>query len=63
MRMPLVSPRENGALCPGDPWDRGHVRGDLGVSGVVWVLLSVAWKSKVPRQDVKASTPLIPGPL
>ena len=41
MRMPLVSHRENGALCPADPWDRRHSRGDLGVSGVVWALLSV----------------------
>lgn len=38
MRMPLVSPREKGALCPRDPRDMGHVSGDLGVSEVVWVL-------------------------
>lgn len=38
MRMPLVSPRENGALCPRDPRDMGHLRGDLGVSEAVWAL-------------------------
>ncbi|TNN65000.1 hypothetical protein EYF80_024739 [Liparis tanakae] len=32
MRMPLVSPGENGALCPGDPRDVEHFRGDFGVN-------------------------------
>lgn len=32
------SPRENDALCPGNPWDREHLRGDLRVSEVAWVL-------------------------
>lgn len=38
MRMPLVPPRENGALCPRDRRDAGHVREDLEGNEFVWVL-------------------------
>lgn len=50
MRMPLVSLREKGALCPRDPRDMGHVSRDLGVSEVVWVLS--CWL-EVPLPDIK----------
>lgn len=38
VRMPLVSPGENAVLFPMYPRDVGHLRGDVGVSEVLWVL-------------------------